>query len=155
MLSPRSAPRRRRTRRTTARVRLAAEEGNTMILYPFALLIVLALGAIALDTAVFFQAHRESVDVAAGLAGDIAGIIDEAEFAASGAVVIDPVRAQRLIDVTNLDLASHPNHLVCTHMLVGSTVHVRCVGTGEAILLPVVGLLGDMTLEGRSTASAG
>ncbi len=138
-----------------SRAVLAAEDGNTMILYPFALLIVLALGGIALDTAVFFQAHREAVDVAAGLASDIAGIIDEESFAERGQIVIDPVRAQRLVNVTNNDLATHPNQLVCSHALSGNSVEVRCVGTGEAILLPVVGLLGDMTLDGRSTASAG
>jgi hypothetical protein len=136
---------------------VAAEDGSTLVLYPFAVLIVLGLGGLALDVALYFQAHRESVDVAAGLASDIAGIVDEATFASTGEVHIDRARAQRVVDLTNRDLVGHPYELWCTaapRTGAPDTVDVECTGRADAILLPVAGLLGDMDLYGTATASA-
>lgn len=128
------------------------------MLYPFAVLIVVALGGIALDFALFFQAHREAVDTAAGLASDIAGIVDEAAFATSttGEVRIDTARADVVVDLVNHDLASHPYQLVChpPSYPTPDTVDVECTGRADAILLPAAGLLGDMELRGTATASA-
>lgn len=139
------------------RRRAADEDGSTLVLYPFAVLIVLGLGGLALDFALFFQAHRDSVDVAAGLASDIAGIVDEGVFATTGEVRIDPDRARTVIDVVNADLADHPHGLQCAATIpptAPSTVDVTCTGRAEAVLLPAVGLLGDMDLRGRATASS-
>lgn len=134
------------------------EEGSTLVLYPFAVLVVLALGGLALDLALFFQAHRESVDVAAGLAGDIAGVVDEGVFATSGGqVVIDTRRAQLLLELTNRDLADHRYGLQCAAVVPPTnpaTVEVACTGRADAVLLPVAGLLGRMDLRGTATASA-
>lgn len=135
------------------------EDGSTLVLYPFAVLVVLALGGLALDLALFFQAHRESVDVAAGLASDIAGVVDEAVFATSqgGQVVIDTRRAQVLLDLTNQDLADHRYGLQCAAAVPPTnpaTVEVACTGRADAVLLPVAGLLGRMNLRGTATASA-
>lgn len=135
----------------------ASEDGSTLVLYPFAVLIVLGLGGLALDFALYFQAHRESVDVAAGLASDIAGIVDEATFAATGKVRIDTARAQHVVDLTNRDLAGHPYELSCAWAAragAPDTVDVECTGRADAILLPAAGLLGDMDLHGTATASA-
>lgn len=135
------------------------EDGSTLVLYPFAVLIVFALGGLALDVALFFQAHREAVDVAAGLAGDIAGVVDEAAFAtsSSGTVVIDAARAELLLDLTNQDLAGHPHGLRCSASVRSAspaTVDVLCTGRADAILLPAGGLLGRFDLRGEATASA-
>ena len=135
----------------------ADEEGSTLVLYPFAVLIVLGLGGIALDLALFFQAHRESVDVAAGLAHDIAGVVDEATYATSATVAVDGRRAQLLLDLANRDLAGHPHGLRCSAAVrpaAPATVDVVCAGTAEPILLPAVGLLGRMDLRGTATATA-
>ena len=135
------------------------EDGSTLVLYPFAVLVVLALGGLALDVALFFQAHRDAVDVAAGLASDLAGVVDEAAFASSpdGAVVIDTRRAAALLDLTNQDLAAHPHGLRCSAAVRAddpAVVDVWCTGTAEAILLPTAGLLGTFDLRGEATASA-
>ena len=133
------------------------EDGSTLVLYPFAVLVVLGLGGVALDLALFFQAHRESVDVAAGLAHDIAGVVDEGVFATSGQVVIDTGRAQVLLDLTNGDLAGHRHGLHCSATVrpgAPATVDVTCAGTAAPVLLPAVGLLGRMDLRGTATASA-
>lgn len=146
-------------RQLTARVRraIAAEDGSTLVLYPFAVLIVFGLGGIALDFALYFQAHRESVDAAAGLASDIAGIVDEAAFSTTGVVRIDTARAQQVVELTNLDLAAHPYELSCRAAVragAPDTVDVECTGRADAVLLPVAGLLGDMDLRGTAIASA-
>ena len=146
--------------RMLRRLRAAAssEDGSTLVLYPFAVLIVVALGGLALDFALYFQAHRESVDAAAGLAGDIAGIVDEAAFATSstGLVQIDVDRARTLVELVNRDLADHPYGLSCraaVRATAPDTVDVECTGRASAILLPAAGLLGDMQLRGTATAS--
>lgn len=133
------------------------EDGSTLVLYPFAVLIVLALGGLALDFALYFQAHRESVDAAAGLASDIAGIVDEAAFSTTSVVRIDTARAQQVVDLTNRDLDAHPYELSCRAVVRAAapdTVDVECTGRADAILLPAAGLLGDMDLRGTATASA-
>ena len=137
----------------------ASEDGSTLVLYPFAVLIVVALGGLALDFAIFFQAHREAVDTAAGLAGDIAGVVDEATFStsSSGLVQIDEVRGQALVDLVNRDLADHPYRLTCAAAVRPGdpdTVDVLCSGRADALLLPAAGLLVDMELRGTATASA-
>ncbi len=135
----------------------AAEDGSTLVLYPFAVLIVVGLGGLALDFALYFQAHRESVDVAAGLASDIAGIVDEATFATTGEVRIDSGRAEQVVALTNQDLTGHPYELSCEAGVrpgAPDTVDVECTGRADAILLPAAGLLGDMDLRGTATASA-
>ena len=135
----------------------AAEDGSTLVLYPFAVLIVMALGGLALDFAVYFQAHRESVDAAAGLASDIAGIVDEAAFSTAGVARIDTARAQVVLDLTNQDLAAHPYQLSCVAAVrpaAPDTVDVECRGQASGILLPAIGLIGDMDLLGTATASA-
>lgn len=137
----------------------ADQDGSTLVLYPFAVLIVLGLGGLALDVALFFQAHRESVDVAAGLASDIAGVIDEAAFGTSttGTVAIDAERAQLLLELTNQDLVGHPHGLQCRAAVrpaTPATVDVVCTGRADAVLLPVGGMLGRFDLRGEATASA-
>jgi len=146
-------------RKLVVRLRRAttSEDGSTLVLYPFAVLIVFGLGGLALDFALYFQAHRESVDAAAGLASDIAGIVDEAAFATTGVVRIDTDRAQRVVELTNQDLAAHPYGLACRAAVragAPDTVDVECTGRADAILLPAAGLLGDMDLHGTATASA-
>ncbi len=139
------------------RRRASSEDGSTLVLYPVAVLIVLGLGGLALDFALYFQAHRESVDAAAGLASDIAAIVDEAAFATTGVVRIDTARAAVVVDLANQDLAAHPYDLSCAAAVrptAPDVVDVECSGRAEAILLPAAGLLGDMQLHGSATASA-
>lgn len=139
------------------RAAAADEDGSTLVLYPFAVLVVLGLGGLALDFALFFQAHREAVDVASGLANDIAGVVDEAAFATTGVVQIDTDRARVLLDLANADLAGHPSGLQCRATIppaAPDSVDVACTGRADAVLLPAAGLLGDMQLEGTATASS-
>lgn len=145
------------SRRCSFRTRLVEDEtGSTLLLYPFAVLIVFAIGAIAIDAAVLFQAHRQAVDVAAGIASDVAGLVDEATFAEDGSVAIDTDRAADLLDYTNaVQLADHPNDLRCTATVRDdpAAVEVTCTGAGRPLLLPITGGPDGFTLSATSRAS--
>lgn len=113
-----------------------------MLMYPFAILIVFAIGAIAIDAAVLFQAHRQAVDVAAGIATDMAGVLDEAAFAADGTIAIDRERAADVLAYANdVVLAGHPNALRCRAAISSGpeVVEVECSGSGRPLLLPISG----------------
>ena len=73
------------------------EAGNTLVLFPAALLIVLGMGALALDSATIFLGQRRLVDVAAAVANDALAAVDREAFFAqepgAAQVVIDPQRA--------------------------------------------------------------
>jgi hypothetical protein len=74
------------------------------MLMPAAVLIVLLLGAIAVDLSVVHLAHRELIDVAASAANDAATDgLDRDAFHRTGTYRLDPARAtaavQRSLDV--------------------------------------------------------
>jgi hypothetical protein len=143
-------------RRIRTRRLVAEEDGSTLLMYPFAVLTVLVIGAIAIDAAVLFQAHRQAVDVAAGLAGDIAGIIDEETFAGDGTVVVDRDRAAAAIAYANdVVLADHPHDLRCRAAVPagGVAVAVTCEGRGRPLLLPIGGGPDGFAISATSTAA--
>lgn len=53
--------------------RLRDEGGNTLVLFPAAILILLGLGALALDSATIYLGQRRLADLAAATANDAAG----------------------------------------------------------------------------------
>jgi hypothetical protein len=70
------------------------------MLMPAAVLVLVILGAIAVDNAAVFLAQRELVDAAAGAANDAAAaaLEDAAFYRAGGQLTIDPQRAQRIAE---------------------------------------------------------
>lgn len=139
-------------RRTDAPDR-SGEDGNTLILFPFAVLVVLALGGIALDAAVAFQADRRALDEATSLANDIAGAIDPDAFLAGGSVVaIDVGFAEAATTAANARLGPD---LACAYTLPSPTqVRVECAGTASPIILPALGGLTTFDVGGVAVASA-
>ena len=85
--------------------RARGDRGSSLLLMPAAVLIVLVLGAIAVDLTVVRLAHRDLLDVAASAANDAAGAgLDPATFRRSGAYRIDRRRAE---DAVARSLAAH------------------------------------------------
>ena len=75
------------------------ERGSTLMLMPAAVLVVLLLGAIALDFAAVFLAERELANVAAAAANDAATqALDREAFYSDGTVRLDPDRARRVAE---------------------------------------------------------
>lgn len=79
----------------------ASERGSAMMLMPAAVLVMVVLGALAVDSAIVFLGEREVANAAAAAANDVAGAaIDLDEFYASGAVVLSPQRARQVADAS-------------------------------------------------------
>ena len=73
-----------------------AETGSALILVPAAVLVLVVLAAIAVDTAAVFLGQRQLAEAAATAATDAAGAISEPTFYRTGTITLDPSEAQRL-----------------------------------------------------------
>ena len=67
-----------------------------MILVPAAVLVLVVLASIAVDSAAVFLGQRQLAEVAATAATDATGAISESTFYRSGAIALDPAEAQRI-----------------------------------------------------------
>jgi hypothetical protein len=67
-----------------------------LLLMPAAVLIVIVLGAIAVDAAVVFLGEREASSLATAAANDAATAIDDDVLRAGGGFVLDQDRARRI-----------------------------------------------------------
>ena len=123
------------------------EVGNTLVLFPAAVLIVLGLGALALDSATVFLGQRRLVDVAATVANDALAAVDPDAFfaqeAGEVAVPLDPARAQaRLVAIVAAQVPDRSlEGLECVFEALESgpptRVEVRCTAQVRPILAPV------------------
>lgn len=73
--------------------RFAEEGGSTLLLFPAALLVLLALGGLAVDAATLFLSQRRMADLAAATANDAIAGIDLATFYEDDGIVVDLDRA--------------------------------------------------------------
>lgn len=142
------------------RQRLRAEDGNTLLLMPAGVLILIVLAAIAVDAAIVFQAQREAGDVAAGLANDAASLLDEDRFYTAGEIAIDPTRVAALIALRLPQEQDEPLTLTCAPSYPGDerTVEIRCTGRTELLFtpaLPGTGGLGEVVGTARARAESG
>jgi len=119
-----------------------AESGSAMILMPAAVLIMVVLGALAVDSAIAFLGEREVANAAAAAANDAAGAaIDLDEFYTSGAIVLSPERAQQVatasvnatapdfLDAVDVDVSVSP---------AGDAVEVTVTATVRYIFAPAL-----------------
>ena len=75
-----------------------SQRGSVLMLMPAAVLIVVILGAIAIDSAVVFGAQRELVNGAQAAANDAATYgIDEGAFRQGRGYVYDPARVEEAV----------------------------------------------------------
>lgn len=71
--------------------RLRSDGGSSLLLFPAAVMIVLVLGAIAVDLSVVHLAKRQVLDLAASAANDaVTAGLDQTTFRTTGDYVIDP-----------------------------------------------------------------
>lgn len=88
------------------------ERGSSLLLMPAGVLVVIVLGALAVDLSHVHLAQREVVAAVQGAAGDAAtGSYREATFYREGAVVIDPAAARAEVEAA---LAAHPRPITIT-----------------------------------------
>lgn len=81
---------------TGSRGRRGTERGSALMLMPAAVLIVIVLGALAIDRAVIFGAQRDLVATAQAAADDGAGAVDLGVLR-GGAVELDEAQVDRVV----------------------------------------------------------
>jgi hypothetical protein len=138
----------------------AREDGNTLILMPVAVLILLLLGATALDGAIVLLADRELNDVASGLANDAASLVDEEAFYRDGTVRISQGRVDALVAQMVPLLQDDPLEFTCASRVApsGDRVTVTCSGATALVFLPALpaaGTLGDVEASATARAETG
>ena len=114
------------------------EAGNTLVLVPAALLILLGLGALALDRATIYLGQRRLSDLAAATANDAVGGLDLAAFYAEGRTELDDAlgtrRAQVVADRMGEDRSFES--VICEVSVTGLQARADCRAQVRPILAP-------------------
>jgi hypothetical protein len=117
--------------------RWQTDDGNTLVLMPVAFLVLLALAAIAVDSAAVYLGQRRVADLAAGLATDAVAAIDVRSFYEGEVVRVDHDGAARrraqLLSTLTEDPAFHD--VRCDLASAGDRVSATC----EAHVRPIFG----------------
>jgi hypothetical protein len=128
------------------------------MLMPAAVLVLVVLGSIAVDSARLFLAQRELVDAAAAAANDAAGaaLEDGAFYRAGGRLSIDPVQATRVAEAAVAARAPAGLALGAPQVLVtGRQVCVVLRASVEPLFARAIpGAAGARTVTARASATA-
>lgn len=98
-------------RPTTRRSPRAAERATALVMVPATLLVLVVLGAVAVDLSAVHAAQRSLYRETSAAADDAAGVIDGHEYQRSGRVSVDADGARRLVEA-RLRSADLPGRLV-------------------------------------------
>ena len=130
-----------------ARRARSEQAGNTLFLFPAAVLILFGLGAVALDTATVFLGQRRLVDIASAVANDAIAAVDVDAFFAQppdgAAVPLDLTRAEARRDqiVARRSEDRSLSAVACTIDALDTgppaRAEVSCTGTVRPILAPL------------------
>lgn len=141
------------------RPRLVADEvGNTLVLVPVALILVLGLAALAVDATLLYLAERRLQGLTATVATDAAGTLDAERFyGPDGEVALDAPAAQERADDLVTRLGQDRSFLDprCEVTIDGPAAIASCRVTARP-LLPFVwsGLPGSLDLVATERAVA-
>lgn len=125
---------------------LREQRGNTLVLFPVAVLIVFGLGALALDSATLFLGQRRLADLAAAVAGDAVAAIDRAGFYGGNGHLADVALAQDAADARRAQLVALANatadrsfeQVDCTVTVGAATATATCTAVSRPILAPLL-----------------
>lgn len=117
----------------------SGEDGNVLILVPTAVLVMLALGAMALDAAHTFLVARQLGELASDVATEGAAAIDVGAFyGGDGAIVLEPgaVARRRDVLVGRAERSGAFVSVACPEVaVVGTEVRAGCVARARPPLL--------------------
>lgn len=132
------------------------EDGNTLLLFPAALLVVLALAALALDAATIYLGQRRLADLAAAAANDAIASLDLDAYYRDAAVDIDPEGAGNRLRAQRLQLGEDRGFedVVCHVDAMGDVAAVHCEARVRPILAPLWASSDRVTVRARETARA-
>lgn len=138
--------------------RLRDEGGNTLVLFPAAILILLGLGALALDAATIYLGQRRLADLAAATANDAAGGLQLQSFYDEDA---DPVLERDLgaqrAQVVGAQMGEDRSFeaVACTVTVDGLEATADCTAQVRPILAPFwLGSSDRLTMRAIETARA-
>lgn len=138
---------------------MSRERGSVLLLVPAGVLVLVVLGAVAVDFALAFLGQRELTGAAAAAANDAAtaGLSDAAFYGSDqGPVVLDAARAERVAAAAVQ--ARRPRGVEVTSVAVrveGPLVCVAVVGRVPYLFAPVVpGTSGAAVVRGQAVATA-
>ena len=127
------------------------EHGSVLMLMPAAVLVLMMLGAVAVDAAVVFMAQRELENATAAAANDAAvAALDESLFYECGELGIDTTRAAEVASAAlaartadAVEVTGAPAVTVQALSEGPLTVSVAATGSVRTIFAPAVGGLRD------------
>lgn len=116
----------------------ATERGTALVLVPALFLVVLCLGAVAVDLSLLHAAHRGAHRVASSAADDAAAMLDERQLQLDGTLRLDVERATRTA-AAHIRTAQLAGSLVDVEILVGeTTVDVTLTVDVRHVVLPAL-----------------
>jgi Flp pilus assembly protein TadG len=115
------------------------EAGNTLLLFPAAVLVLLGLGGMAIDAATLFLGQRRMVDLATAVATDAVAGLREAAFYDEATVEVDARRAAVRRDqlVAALEDNWSLSDVTCTLAVAGEQVTAGCTATVRPLFAPL------------------
>lgn len=131
------------------------EDGNTLALFPAAVLVMFVLTSMAIDAALTFSAQRHVADLASGIANDAASALADESYFTGGEIAIDPAQAQQRVDAALAHRSDVDRYDVGCSVTVpgGDRVEVTCTGRVRQLVSPMR-LLGTSSRDIAATASA-
>ncbi len=132
------------------------ERGSVLVLVPALVLVLLILGAIAVDSAIEYLGHRQLQDFTAGVADQIAAAsLDRGAFYGRGRVVL--VESSAAAVATELAPTADTGSLSQVHATAtvspdGQTVTVTATAVVHDVFGPAVGGQRSVTITARSSA---
>jgi Flp pilus assembly protein TadG len=142
---------------TTSRRCWRDEHGNTLLLMPVAVLVLLVLAALAFDAAAVFLQQRRLADLAASLANDSVARLDPASLYDEDRV--PTVDAAAAADLAAARLAAFHRdgplrEVTCQPTTAGDEVTVACTGQVTPVFGRALGQRGAVEVRAVETARA-
>jgi uncharacterized membrane protein len=141
--------------------RLRSEHGSALLLMPAGVLVVMILGALAVDSAVLFLGERELADLTAAAANDAAtAALDAETFYDCGRLQLDELRAREVVHAVVSARSSDAVSLRGVEVAVSNNVArpevtVAAQGTVQLVFTPAIpGTARTRVVNARSTAAA-
>jgi hypothetical protein len=127
------------------RVRPRADRGSVLMLVPAGFLVLIILGALAVDSAATYLAQSQLRDSLTAAANDaVTGGLSNHSFYAGGVLTLDPTQTARVVCLSVSAQADQDLHDVHLFMAVeGATIRLDATATVEAVFgraLPGFGL---------------
>jgi hypothetical protein len=119
--------------------RRARERGSVLMLVPAAVLVLVILGSIAVDSSIAFLGQRALNNFTSEAANSAASAaLDQAAFYTQGRIAIDPVRADDIVTALRRNIGSGLHDVNVTVTTQGAEVTVAAVGTVDDLFATVI-----------------